>query len=315
MDIMIVTNSKYLEPTYIMLYSLFINHTEIPMDIYLPYEDLTEQELAELQDFVAGFAGKKLYPLYVGTAFKNRVVSHSGINVETYYRILGIDLLPQNLERILYLDVDIVIKGSLVDLYEMEIENHPFVVCEDIYGKINGFHEENKNRLGIPEKDTYFNAGVMLYNLSYLRQNDEADHMLEAIYQNYERYIYNDQDVMNELYYDKLLYVGWDEYNCPPAWYFIDKESLGAGELKFADYNLLQNVADWDEFLKRYQNVTSQIYENARIIHYMGNTKPWSATRELTKVYDIFDQSYLEAESAMKRYRDAAGETGESNNE
>ena len=315
MNIMIVTNSKYLGQTYIMLYSLFVNHTGILMDVYLPYEDLSGQELMELQKFVEGFSGKKLYPLYVGTAFKQKVVSRNGINVETYYRILGIDLLPPALERILYLDVDMVIKGSLMDLYQKDIENRPFAVCEDIYGKINGFHEANKRRLGIPGGYSYFNAGVMLYNVSYLRAHDAASRMLEAIYRDYTRYEYNDQDVMNELYYDKLLYVGWDEYNCPPAWYFIDKESLGAGELKFADYNLLQNVADRDEFLKRYQNVTSQIYENARIIHYMGNTKPWSATRELTKVYDIFDQSYLEAESAMKRYRDAAGETGESNNE
>lgn len=315
MNIMIVTNSKYLEPTYVMLYSLFINHAQISMDIYLPYEDLSGQELIELQEFVGGFSGKKLYPLYVGTAFKQRVVSRSGINVETYYRILGIDLLPQNIERILYLDVDMVIKGSLMNLYQMDIENHPFVVCEDIYGKINGFHEENKCRLGIPEKDTYFNAGVMLYNLSYLRQGDEASRMLEAIYENYERYLYNDQDVMNELYYDKLLYVGWDEYNCPPAWYFIDKMSLMAGELKFADYNLLQNVADWDRFLEQYQNVTLQIYENARIIHYMGNTKPWSATRESTKVYDIFDEIYVKTESAMKKYREGVKNTGESKNE
>lgn len=300
MNIMIVTNSKYLEPTYVMLYSLFINHAQISMDIYLPYEDLSGQELIELQEFVEGFPGKKLYPLYVGTAFKQRVVSRNGINVETYYRILGIDLLPSEIERILYLDVDMVVKGSLMDLYQMDIENHPFAVCEDIYGKINGFHEANKRRLGIPEEYSYFNAGVMLYNVSYLRAHDAASRMLEAIYKDYTRYEYNDQDVMNELYYDKLLYVGWDEYNCPPAWYYVDKPELLNGRLKFADYEVLQNISDYEKFVSTYQNLTQEIYENAKIIHYLGDTKPWSVTRNQAAIYDMFDKAYTEVELALK---------------
>ena len=31
-----------------------------------------------------------------------------------------------------------------------------------------------------------------------------------------------------------------------------------------------------ERMLQKYQNVTRQIYENAKIIHYLGNTKPWS---------------------------------------
>lgn len=303
MNIMIVTNSKYLGPTYIMLYSLFVNHTGIPMDVYLPYEDLSGQELMELQKFVEGFFRKKLYPLYVGKAFKQKVISRNGINVETYYRILGIDLLPPALERILYLDVDMVIRGSLMDLYQKDIENRPFAVCEDIYGKINGFHEANKRRLGIPGGYSYFNAGVMLYNVSYLRAHDAASRMLEAIYRDYTRYEYNDQDVMNELYYDKLLYVGWDEYNCPPAWYYVDKSGLLNGRLEFADYEVLQNITDYEKFAAIYQNLTQEIYENAKIIHYLGDTKPWSETRNQAAVYDIFDRAYYDAESELKKYR------------
>lgn len=310
MNIMIVTNSRYLEPAYVMLYSLFENHPEEPMDIYLPYEDLSGRELEELTEFVASFAGKKLYPLYVGTEFKQRVTSKSGINIETYYRIVGAELLPADMERILYLDVDMVVKGALTELYHADLTGHPFAVCEDIYGIINGFHSENKARLGIPEEYTYFNAGVMLYNLSYLRTHDGVNRMLEAIYQNYERYIYNDQDVMNELYYDKLLYLGWDEYNCPPAWYYVNKTELGAGRLRFADYNTLQREADKPEFVETYQNVTRQIYENARIVHYLGDTKPWSKTRKQATLYDMFDEVYGEYYSRMKIYRQSLRETG-----
>lgn len=292
MDIMIVTNSGYLGAAYVLLYSLFENHMDRDMDIYLPYEDITEQELQELDGFVSSYSGKKLFPLYVGDEFKNKVSSRSGINIETYYRIVGAKLLPETVNRILYLDVDMVIKGRLDPLYDMDITGHPFVVCEDIYGKINNFHEINKERLGIPFEYTYFNAGVMLYNMEYLRNTNEIDRILENVYENYERYVYNDQDVMNELYYRELLYVGWDEYNCPPAWYYLDKESLKRNQLVFATYELLQDKQSEEQLIANYQNVTRQILDNARIVHYLGDTKPWSKTRKATKLYDMFDEIY-----------------------
>ena len=51
MNIMIVTNSAYLKPAYIMLHSVFLHHQQEEMDIYLPYEDISESELAELTSF------------------------------------------------------------------------------------------------------------------------------------------------------------------------------------------------------------------------------------------------------------------------
>ncbi|MGN0318146.1 MAG: glycosyltransferase family 8 protein [Lachnospira sp.] len=295
MNIMIVTNSRYLKYAYICMFTLFECHPHDNIDIYLTYEDLTQEELNKFRAFVASFEGKQLHPLYVGEEFKKRVVSRNGIGVETYYRILGIDLLPEELDRILYMDVDMVVRGPLNQLYNMQIEGHPFVVCEDIYGIINGFHDANKKRLAIPGRYSYFNAGVMLYNLEYLRANNAAQTMLDCIYKDYERYEYNDQDVMNELYYDKLIYAGWDEYNCPPAYYYVDKNALSQGKLQFADYNVIKDMAVNPDLLNNYTNLTEQIYENARIIHYLGDTKPWSNTRKAARVYEIFDAAYLEA--------------------
>lgn len=305
MNIMIVTNSAYLEPTYIMLYSLFVNHEEESIDVYLPYEDLSDVELAELGTFCKSFSGKQLHPLYVGTKFKENVESRNGINVETYYRILGIDLLPEELERILYLDVDMVITGSLRQLYATDLTNKAFAVCEDIFGIINGFHEANKKRIGIPDGYSYFNAGVMLLHLDYLRETGAAKQMLHNIYENYERYEYNDQDVMNEMYYDKLAFVGWDEYNCPPAWYYLNKDAMAAGKLEFAGYSAIEKLTqNEEEFVRKYQNVTKQIYENAKIVHYLADTKPWRDTRKAARIYDIFDQAYYQYAAALKEYRD-----------
>lgn len=296
MNIMISANSNYLSCTYIMLYSLIVNHKEERIDIYLIYEDLKETEIEELQLWVEKLPGMaRLIPLYVGSEFKQNVTSKNGIQIETYYRILGIDLLPMELERILYLDVDMVIKRNLSGLYGMDLSGAPFAVCEDIFGIINGFHEANKRRLKIPEGNTYFNAGVMLFHLEYLRETHATEKIIRKIYENYERYEYNDQDVLNEMYYDKAIYTGWDEYNCPPAWYYLDKKALSAGNLKFADYSQISGFAGQGGYwIENYQNITRQIYQNAKIIHYLGDTKPWSKTRKAGRIYQVFDQAYKE---------------------
>ncbi|MBQ3918229.1 MAG: glycosyltransferase family 8 protein, partial [Oscillospiraceae bacterium] len=247
-------------------------------------------------------------PLYVGDEFKKRVTSRNGISVDTYYRILAIDMLPADMDRILYLDVDMVVKGDLRELYDTDLSGYAFGVCEDIFGKINGFHEANKRRLGIPGEYSYFNAGVMLFNLEYLRADGAAEKLLDAIYKNYERYEYNDQDVMNELYYDKLLYLPWNRYNLPPAYYFVNRFDYAdtADEdiqvLDFLSYDTLRGITD-DE-LKICENVMDSLYRRAHIIHYMGNTKPWSKTREESAPYNLFDWAY---KNALDRF-EGAGE-------
>ena len=72
MNIMIVTNSRYMKTTIVMLYSLFMNEPG-ELCVYLPYEDIRTDELERLSHFVTSFPGKKLVPLYVGTKFKEMV--------------------------------------------------------------------------------------------------------------------------------------------------------------------------------------------------------------------------------------------------
>ena len=102
------------------------------------------------------------------------------------------------------------------------------------------------------------------------------------------------------MYYDRLIYVGWDEYNCPPMWCYLNKKKLAEGEIVFANYNDLRELAkNPHQMLELYQNITKQIYDNAKVIHYLGNTKPWSETREAVKLYEMFDEAYEQVVKEM----------------
>ncbi len=297
MNILIATNHAYLEYTIVMLYSLFSSN-DMDIDIYLPYTNLPADDIKVLADFVSLFPGKKLIPFSISDEFDNRVTSHNGISIETYYRILAIESLPRELDRILYLDVDMIIQGPLADLYNIDISGHPFAVCEDILGKLNNFHEANKIRLQIPSGYSYFNAGVMLFNLDYLRETNAADAIVQRVYENQDRYEYNDQDVLNEMYYDNLIWAPWDKYNCPPGIYMLDQYALKAGQLCFANYDELKSLSS-DSLGSRYIDISNQLKQSASIIHFMGASKPWKADKD-SSTFSSFNAIYFEYATQAK---------------
>ncbi len=292
MNIMIASNSKYIPFCKVMLSSLFsCESADEELDIYMPYEGLSSEEVEDLRRFICEDHGKRFFPMPISAGFKEKVTSHNGISIETYYRILAIDLLPDTVDKILYLDCDMVVRKSLRPLYDTEFtENKVFAVCEDIIGILNGFHEANKRRMNIPAEYSYFNAGGMLMNIAALKVDGACEKIVDRVYSDCERYEYNDQDVLNEMYFDRLVFLPWWEYNCPPAIYYKRKD-----DDTFYTYQEIRAAKEDPEgFAANAKDVTGDVFSGATVIHYMANTKPWSSDRRNSAVYDIFDRGYYE---------------------
>lgn len=274
MNILIATNTKFMGPTSVMVYSLCRSHKGVDLDIYLAYHDLEEQDIERLQKIISYFEKKRLHPLDVGSEFASKIMVKRHFSYETYYRILAVDLLPQDMKRILYLDADMLIKKDLTEVYGTPMSDTcPFVVCDDIEGHARGSYESTLDRVAIPHNYKYFNAGFMLINLSYLRRRDSVGYILDAFYREQNRYPFPDQDVLNHMYYDKVQFVPWSLYNLPPEWWKVDTEALSRGIIRFASYPDMNNpsINQTEHFV----DATLQIRDNAHIIHYLGILKPW----------------------------------------
>ena len=227
-----------------MLQSLF-EHNEEPMDIYILQSDLTKQNCLALESFIKKHGGEPHMICLPETFFDNAPTSIH-ITKQAYYRLLAQELLPDDVERILYLDLDIVITGSLTSLYnetfECNVEDCFFVVCEgpgvsqkewDIY-----------DVLEIPYEYKYFNSGVLLMNLSLLREKFDTKILFEYIDSHNDSLKYHDQDTLNALFYNKVKYVDWHIFN-----------------------QTILHIKSKEEAEER--------LKNAAIIHYAGSDKPW----------------------------------------
>lgn len=123
------------------------------------------------------------------------------VGVATYARIFLCDLFP-HLNKILYLDGDILVRGSLKELWRTEIKNHYLAAVPDYicYLKMRdyvNFILSYKNQ----KSSCYFNAGVLLMNLKKFRNDKIPEKILKRIFELFRqgKLIAYDQDALNNL--------------------------------------------------------------------------------------------------------------------
>ena len=79
------------------------------------------------------------------------------ISKATYYRLLIADILPKEIDRVLYLDCDIIVNDSLEELWGIDMTGKAIAASP----QIGSGHD--CERLGYPIEDGYFNAGQFLH--------------------------------------------------------------------------------------------------------------------------------------------------------
>ena len=277
------------------LYSLFV-HQQGEINLYLFYSDIEEETLEELKRFCSNWAGKTLIPIKMELAKLRNLYSTEKLPVELYYKLLCVYFLPRELSRILCLDLDMVVNKPLDTLYETNLDGYPLAACADIYAYIFGEGERNHTRLNIDRNYHYFNGGMLLLNLDYLREFRAGEVLLEYAFSNRENLKWLEQDVMNHFFAEKYLELNGYEYNCVPVMYIMKVKDVQNGIIQ----PLHKNEVEQMEALEGYADYTQALCDNATIIHYIGESKPWDAARPDAGTYRIFDRYYLEYAAHVK---------------
>lgn len=302
MNILIATNEAYLFYTKLLLHSLFMQQKD-EVDIYLFHRDLSETSVNELQCLCEQYPLKRLFQTRLTPERLSGLKGSEKLPVETYFRIVALDLLPAELERILYLDVDMIVKKPLDELYQADFDGCAVVACEDVYGYVFGATQKNEKRLGLRKCGQYFNAGVMLFNLEWFRTTGFVAHILDYVCENEEKLLWEDQDALNVMLEGKAKFVPWHLYNCAPITYICRKADIEAGIVRPMYRDV---IAEVDLHPEDFYEMTQAIYDAAHIIHYLGETKPERTDRPPARCYAIFDQAYLAVKAKF-----LAGESGE----
>ena len=239
MNILIAINEKYIEPAKTMLFSLACQHEE-KLIVYLLQSSIPPEKIKDFGDFLFTKCHGELCTITIDKTLFANVPKQKWLSEETYYRLVAFALLPETVERILWLDGDIIVKDNIIELYSQNFDNKYIIACPENTKK----HHE---RMGLSMEHKYFNAGVVLYNMTMIRQNFQVQEVFACIEKHKEHLDLLDQDILNALFDGKTKYMDAKLYNNATLGFnILDKEKM------------------------------KEISERARIIHYIGAMKPWN---------------------------------------
>ncbi|MBE6784330.1 MAG: glycosyltransferase family 8 protein [Ruminococcaceae bacterium] len=244
MNILVTLNSGYIGPLSVMLKSIMINNPEEEFDLFVAHSSLTDEDFAIIQK-VIDKNRTTVHPIVVPSSLMENAPVLKRISKETYYRLLVLDIIPQSVDKILYMDPDIVVNNSLKKLYEIPMGDAIVAGAGHTAPIVETY---NKLRLDMPKKSRYVNAGVLMLNLEEMRKFCTTQDIFDYIAKNIKKLYLSDQDVINGMFGGRTVY--FDTYV----------------------FNLDERV------FKRNRKIDIDwVRKNTSVIHYNGSQKPWKS--------------------------------------
>ena len=125
MNLLFAINHNFTELLCGCLTSVLKNAGFDRYEVYILHSDLTTEDQNALRQAAGGKAELHFLPIdetmFDGFPETNRYPK------QIYYRLAAPLLLPEELDRILYLDVDLVVINSLQELYHTDFEGNYYI--------------------------------------------------------------------------------------------------------------------------------------------------------------------------------------------
>jgi lipopolysaccharide biosynthesis glycosyltransferase len=185
--------AEYLAHSAAMLHSLLSHHAE--HDVYVHYlhgGDIPPRLEAELAAMVVRDGGAISFIRVPDRAVRG-LPTKDFTRKATWYRIFLPELRPA-VDRVLYLDADLIVTDSLAPLFELDLTGHWVGAVTNVL-QHNHFHRPAE--LGLAGPEVYFNAGVLLMNLAEMRRDGRTRALLDYGRANADRLEWRDQDALN----------------------------------------------------------------------------------------------------------------------
>lgn len=245
-NICFITDTNYAVPTGVAIESLIENCKKDTMyNIYIIAVNVGEKIINKFKKLKEH--NVNVYVINTENIYSDIQTTHQHVSKAAMLKFNLPNMFP-DLDKILYLDGDMLILGDLYDLYSTNLNGKYAAVVTDMKAMVN---EKHHLKLGI---DKYFNSGMMLLNLKKMRENNSTDKLLYA--KKHDKYKhFMDQDALNKVFNENVIYVSL-KYNC-----------------------MLQNLDYPDNEISDFyqEKDIEKILKKPVILHLTNKKKPWNS--------------------------------------
>ena len=258
LHICLAFDNNYLKPFFVLITSIFLNNRSYDVVLHVIANEVDNDVRKKITEYIGMHNAVIFFYNIDSKQLKNfPLPNETYISIAAYYRIFFPLIMPDEIERILYLDTDTLIVGDLIQLYEIEFDN-PIAAVVDIDMPL-------RDDLGLADRSSYFNSGVLLIlRKAWIAQKitEKASYFISM---NPDKLNYPDQDALNVAVMDNWKRMD-RRFNVMPA-----------------DIPVL---SDSD---------TEQFISDKVVLHYAGNYKPWAlGPVKLRSVYDHYCHRFLQ---------------------
>ena len=252
-------DSNYALPLAVTLYSALVNmHQDTPVALYILDAGIrTDQRQRITQCITHARDGVNLTWVPVDVSQVQTYGSRNWMTGAAYARLYLPALLPDTVDKVIYLDADMIVREDVLDLWKLDIGHHAVAAVRDqaigmvssIWG-IARYHER-----GLDPATPYFNSGVMVINLSKWRLINVMEGAFEYVQENKEVMRLNDQEALNATLYDDWLELD-------PRW---------------NQHPRVFTYPNWahSSHKEHYKAIIKRLIEDPYIIHFASKPKPW----------------------------------------
>lgn len=208
LNVVFTIDEKFIQHFSVTLVSLLENNKDIAVNVYVIHNIKNLTVFNDIKKFINEVYNIKLNFITVDDSiFEKYKITHH-ISKAVYFRLLLVDILPSTINKILYLDSDTIVTGSLKELLKLDFNDNFLLAVNDVELDIT---IPRLNEIGIPIKN-YFNSGVMLINLKLWRLENVSKTLINIANEYMDKIKWWDQDILNICFLNKWGRMN-DKYN------------------------------------------------------------------------------------------------------
>ena len=202
MHVVYVSNDAYARHLAVSAASLYDrNRDEEELQVWVLSAGISPESRKKLEQ-IAGAYGREIRVLELGE-IRDRFdydVDTGGFDISTMGRLFIGQILPETVKRVLYLDCDTVVSGSLKPLWTAPLQGHVLAAVME-----PTIYETVKQEIGLGPEEPYFNAGVLLVDLEAWRREDVQGQLLRFYREKGGKLFACDQDAINGVLKGRIL--------------------------------------------------------------------------------------------------------------
>lgn len=221
--------------------SVLIHNHNINLHLHLFTDYIDDDYKQKINELAERFSANITVYFMDATALKE-LPSGNAWSYAMYFRFIAFQYLAEQIDSALYIDADVICKGSLIELSKLDIDKHVAAVVRDV---------DDSPARNIKEKPDYFNSGVIYANLKKWKEGGFIKSAFDILLDKNQKLSFFDQDVLNMLFLGNIIFL-------PRAYNAI--------------YGVKQELKNKDT--SRYKEY---ITDDTILIHYVGVTKPWNS--------------------------------------